>query len=96
MIFAKSLNKKNLDYLYKSIFVLICAYRIYLCFQVPYGSDPLWHLGFASHAFDGRFSIYQLTSTDFQPESWTNAIAIATISNFWINLKLSWRVTELK
>lgn len=79
MIFAKPMNKvkeiinkKNLDYMYKVIFVLIFAYRIYLCFQVPYGTDPLWHLGFASHAFDNMFSIYQLTSTNFQPESWTN------------------------
>lgn len=49
-------------------------YRIYVCFQVPLvTTDVLRHLGYASHALDGNFSIYETLARDFSPEVWTAA-----------------------
>ena len=64
-------SKEGFNVLCLSILMIVLIYRIYLCFQLPFGSDLIWHLGFAAHAFEDNFSIYQLTSDDFQSEFWS-------------------------
>jgi len=60
------------------LFILGIAYRIYTCFQVPLISTDVWrNLGYASHALENRFTIYNTKAIDFQPEIW---------SSLWSNL----------
>jgi hypothetical protein len=54
------------------LFFFALAYRIYACFQVPLDTtDVLRNLGYASHAMDNSFAIYNTKGIDFRPEIWT-------------------------
>ncbi len=77
-ISLKKLDSNHFDYqqlLYRLLlvlFFLVIAYRIYACFQVPLKTtDALRNLGYASHALDNNFAIYNTKGTDFAPEIWT-------------------------
>jgi Gpi18-like mannosyltransferase len=65
------LAKNNVHKAAPLILFIFLIYRVYLCLQVPYGTDIIWHLGFASHAFEKNFGIYQLTSDNFESEFWS-------------------------
>lgn len=48
------------------------AIKLIACFQIPVmTSDLVRHLGYASHAFDQGFRLYETRAIDFAPEAWT-------------------------
>ena len=63
------------DLLFRGLIALslaVLVYRVYACFQVPtVTSDVLRNLGYARHALEQNFGLYNTIGTDFTPESWT-------------------------
>ena len=54
------------------LFLVVLAYRVFLCAQAPEDtSDLLRHLGFSSHLFEWGAKIYHAVPRDFEPEFWT-------------------------
>jgi hypothetical protein len=61
-----------------ALFLFASLYRIYACFQVPLvTTDVIRNLGYASHALENNFAIYNTLAIDFNGEIW---------SRFWSNL----------
>ena len=70
--FDRFARQELLDRSLLVLFFLVLAYRIYACFQVPLDTtDVLRNLGYARHAMDNGFAIYNTQGIDFRPEIWT-------------------------